>query len=46
VKLLAAALEIKTAQIELISGQTNRRKVFAITDAPNDVESRVDELQK
>ena len=43
-KALAAALDLKLAQIELISGQTHRRKVFAVSDAPTHLEARVNEL--
>lgn len=43
-KALADALQLKASQIELISGQTNRRKVFAISEAPADLMARIERL--
>lgn len=45
-KAIAEALQLKPSQIELISGQTNRRKVYKISDAASDLESRIAELQQ
>lgn len=44
-KALAKALGLRAAQLELIRGQTTRRKLFAIHDAPNEIEQRLDELR-
>ena len=44
IKLLASAFGLKSSQIELISGQTNRRKVFAINHPPAETASRLASL--
>ncbi|NND99243.1 MAG: DUF167 domain-containing protein [Pirellulaceae bacterium] len=44
VKALADALRLKRSQIELLSGATNRRKVFLIANATPLVADRVAEL--
>ena len=44
-KTLAKALGLRGAQIELIRGQTSRRKVFLIHEAPDDLEQRLVELR-
>lgn len=43
-KTLAKALGVRVAQIELIRGQTSRRKVFTIHDPPENLQQRIDEL--
>ena len=43
-KTLAKALGLRPAQLELVRGQTNRRKVFAVHDAPAGMEQRIAEL--
>jgi uncharacterized protein (TIGR00251 family) len=43
-KVLADALGVKLSQIELISGQTNRRKVFEINQSPAGLAEKVSEL--
>ncbi len=44
VKALAVALGLAPSQIELISGATNRRKVFLVSDPPPELADRVAEL--
>ena len=43
-KYLGDALGVKASQIELISGQTSRRKVFEIHDASTGLAEKVREL--
>jgi hypothetical protein len=43
-KELAQALGLKPTQLELISGQTHRRKVFAVARAPSGLERRISDL--
>tara|TARA_R110002049_G_scaffold27321_2_gene94251 strand:+ start:467235 stop:467528 length:294 start_codon:yes stop_codon:yes gene_type:complete len=43
-KALARALGIKQSQMQLVAGETHRRKQFMITDAPAELLSRVAEL--
>ncbi|TWU51097.1 DUF167 domain-containing protein [Rubripirellula reticaptiva] len=43
-KALSKAMAIKPSQIELIGGQTNRRKVFQISDPPVDLAVRIEDL--
>ena len=43
-KFLGDAFGVKASQIELISGQTSRRKVFEINDSATGLAERVQEL--
>jgi uncharacterized protein (TIGR00251 family) len=45
-KLIAQSLGVKPAQVELLRGQTSRRKVFVIHDAPDELQQRIDELMR
>jgi uncharacterized protein (TIGR00251 family) len=44
VKALAEALQCKANQITLISGQTSRRKLFAISGTEDDLQAKIDAL--
>ena len=41
---IARALGIQARQLELIRGQTARRKLFAVHDPPPGIEQKVDQL--
>lgn len=45
-KLLAQSLGLKPAQVELLRGQTSRRKVFVIHDPPDDMQQRIEDLMR
>lgn len=46
IKALAKALGIKPRQIELVSGNIHRRKVFRISQPPSELSARVEQLAK
>jgi uncharacterized protein YggU (UPF0235/DUF167 family) len=37
---------LKPAQVELLRGQTSRRKVFVIHDPPDDMQQRIEDLMR
>ena len=41
---VAQALGLPAGQVELIRGQTSRRKVFVLHDPPREIEQRVNQL--
>ncbi|QDT04426.1 hypothetical protein K227x_28170 [Rubripirellula lacrimiformis] len=43
-KLLAKSLGVRPSQVELIRGQTNRRKLFEVSDPPANLQKTIDQL--
>ena len=42
---LAQALDVNASQIELLQGQTHRRKLFAVQACKQEIESKMNELK-